>query len=449
MNTSTRPNIVFVFADDWGWGDLSCYGHPHVKTPNLDRLAKEGILFSQFYVCSGVCSPSRAAVMTSRFPARWGIHGHFAQHDQNAARGMPNFLDPKATTITGLLQQSGYAVGHFGKWHLGSGEGAPSPYDYGIDECKINVGNGPLLDFVDIVAGQKRSRSSECIIDETISFIEKHQEKPFYVQAWLNDTHAILDPTEEQMAPYEHFTANGLEDKHKGALRIYYSVVTNADYHIGRLMDRLDQLGLADNTIFIFSADNGPEDIHIRNATHSGVGSSGPFRGRKRSLYEGGVRTPFIIRWPNSTPAGKIDNNTPLCAVDLLPTFCNLADVDLPDTLQIDGEDMTAAITGNPSSRTKPLMWEWRFNIHGHCLHKSPLLSIREGDWKLLLNPDRSRVELYNVPDDPMELTNRAEAHPNLVNPMAEQVIEWQSTLPEGPIDPNAGSNAYPWPGTF
>ena len=112
--------------------------------------------------------------MTSRFPAHWGIHGHFAQDDLNAARGMPNYLDPNATTVTGLLQQSGYAVGHFGKWHLGSGEGAPSPYDYGIDETKINVGNGPLLDFVDIVAGQKRSRSSECIIDETISFIEKH-----------------------------------------------------------------------------------------------------------------------------------------------------------------------------------------------------------------------------------------------------------------------------------
>ena len=444
----SRPNIVFVFADDWGWGDLSCYGHPHAKTPNLDRLAAQGTLFSQFYVCSGVCSPSRAAVMTGRFPAHWGIHGHFAQNEQNAARGMPNFLDPDAVTVTGLLQQSGYAVGHFGKWHLGSGAGAPAPYDYGIDESKINVGNGPLLDFTDLQTGEGRSRSTEVIIDETIGFIERNKNEPFFVQAWLNDTHAILDPTEEQMEPYKQFTTNGLEDKHKGALRIYYSVVTNADRHIGRLMDKLDELNLSDNTIVIFSADNGPEDIHIRNATHSGVGSSGPFRGRKRSLYEGGVRTPFIIRWPNGVSAGRINNDTPLCAVDFLPTFCNLAGVDI-DGLALDGEDMTDALRGRSIERKKPLLWEWRFNIAGHCLHKSPMLSIREGDWKLLLNPDRSRVELFNIPRDPMELNNRAEYMPERVAQMADRVLAWQDTLPEGPIDNNAGSNAYPWPGTF
>ena len=444
----SRPNIVFIFADDWGWGDLSCYGHPHVKTPNLDRLAAQGTLFSQFYVCSGVCSPSRAAMMTGRFPAHWGIHGHLASHSQNAARGMPNYLAPDSVTITRLLQQSGYAVGHFGKWHLGSGEGAPEPFAYGIDACKINVGNGPMLDFTDVQAGKGRSRSTEVIIDETIGFIQQNKNEPFYVQAWLNDTHAILDPTEEQMEPYRQFTANGLEDKHKGALRIYYSVVTSADYHIGRLMDKLDGVGLADNTIVIFSADNGPEDIHIRNATHSGVGSSGPFRGRKRSLYEGGVRTPFIIRWPNGASAGCINNDTVLCAVDLLPTFCKLAGADI-DGLELDGEDMSGALRGQTKHREKPLMWEWRFNIHGHCLHKSPMLSIRDGDWKLLLNPDYSRIELYNIPKDPMELNNSAAVRPEHVARMSDRVLAWQHALPEGPVDPNAGSNAYPWPGTF
>ena len=174
-----RPNIVFIFADDWGWGDLSCYGHPHVKTPNLDRLAAQGTLFSQFYVCSGVCSPSRAAVMTGRFPAHWGIHGHLASHAQNTARGMPNYLDPDSVTITHLLQQSGYAVGHFGKWHLGRGEGAPEPFAYGIDACKINVGNGPMLDFTDVQAGKGRSHSTEVIIDETIGFNPTKSKRAF------------------------------------------------------------------------------------------------------------------------------------------------------------------------------------------------------------------------------------------------------------------------------
>ena len=250
------------------------------------------------------------------------------------------------------------------------------------------------------------------------------------------------------MESYRQFTANGLEDKHKGALRIYYSVVTSADYHIGRLMDKLDGLGLTDNTIVIFSADNGPEDIYIRNATHSGVGSSGPFRGRKRSLYEGGVRTPFIIRWPNGVSAGRINNDTALCAVDLLPTFCKLAGVDI-DGLELDGEDMTYALRGQTAHRNKPLMWEWRFNIHGHWLHKSPMLSIRDGDWKLLLNPDHSRIELYNIPKDPMELNNCTDVLPEHVARMADRVLAWQHILPEGPVDPNAGSNAYPWPGTF
>ena len=135
------PNIVFVFADDWGWGDLGCYGHRQLRTPNLDKLAREGTLFTQFYVCSGVCSPSRTAIMTGHFPARHRVHGHFSRHDRNVKRGMPDWLDPDVTTITDLLRRAGYAIGHFGKWHLGSGEGAPLPADYGIDESRILVGN--------------------------------------------------------------------------------------------------------------------------------------------------------------------------------------------------------------------------------------------------------------------------------------------------------------------
>ena len=441
-----RPNIVFVFADDWGWGDLGCYGHPQIKTPHLDRLGAQGTLFTQFYVCSGVCSPSRAAVMTGQFPGRLGIHGHFSAHEQNAARGMPNFLDPSVTTVTRLLQENGYRVGHFGKWHLGHGDGAPEPFAYGIDTCRINVGNGPPLGFTDVQTNG-RCRSSEVIVDETIGFIEEHREQPFFVQAWLNDTHAILDPSEEQMEPYKRLTADGLEEKHKGATRIYYSVVTNADRHIGRLVDRIDALGLGENTIVIFSADNGPEDIVIRNASHSGVGSPGPFRGRKRSLYEGGIRTPFIVRWPGGgTPAGRVDNETPLCAVDLLPTFCSLAGVDLPDGLLLDGENMSEALCGASGMRTTPLMWEWRFRIAGHPINMSPMLAIREGDWKLLFNPDRSRTELYHISSDPMELNNKADAHSDLVQGLTEKALKWQGALPKGPLDDTAGSNAYPWP---
>jgi N-acetylgalactosamine-6-sulfatase len=453
MARAERPNFVFAFADDWGWGDLGCYGHPHVQTPHLDALASQGVLFSQFYVCSGVCSPSRAAVMTGQFPARFGIHGHFADHDRNARRGMPNWLDPEAITYARLLQDTGYVVGHYGKWHLGHGEGAPEPFAYGIDECRVNVGNGPQLGFPAAYRSPSdagsRTKSSQVIVDEAIGFVERHRDEPFLVNVWLNDTHATLDPDEKQLEPYLSFMPVGLAGKHAGANAIYYAVVTEADRQIGRLLDRLDALGLGENTVVIFSADNGPEDISIRNASHSGVGSPGPFRGRKRSLYEGGVRVPFILRWPaGGAPGGAVDNDTPLCSVDLLPTFCALAGVELPEGMPLDGEDMAEAFHGHPRQRTTPLMWEWRFRVAGHCINKSPMLAIRRGQWKLLINPDHDRVELYDVPADPMELDNQAEDHPDVVEALSKEVLTWQATLPDGPVDPNAGSNAYPWPGT-
>ena len=461
MQTS-RPNIVFIFADDWGWGDLGCYGHPHIQTPNLDRLASEGTLFTQFYVCSGVCSPSRAAVMTGTFPARQGIHGHFYTHESNASFGMPDWLDPAVPTYTRLLKQAGYVTGHFGKWHLGNGEGAPAPTAYGIDECRVNAGNGPQLDFpvvcedrppfmrgseTDRLADGPRTRSSMAIVDETVAFLDRHHDSPFMVNVWLNDTHATLDPSVEQLEPYQHLMPAGVAHKHVGANAIYAAVATEADRQVGRLLAHIDALGLTENTIVIFSADNGPEDICIANVSHSGVGSPGPFRGRKRSLYEGGIRVPFILRWPGGgVRAGGVDDTTPLCAVDLLPTFCSLGDATLPPDIQLDGEDMADVFRGQQRARTTSLMWEWRFPVHGHCLNKSPMLGIRKGPWMLLLNPDRSRVELFDVPADPMQLTNLAKEHPNIVEEMAGEVVAWQATLPAGPIWPEAGSNAYPWP---
>jgi arylsulfatase A-like enzyme len=291
------------------------------------------------------------------------------------------------------------------------------------------------------------------IVDHTIDFLERHQDEPFLVNVWLNDTHATLDPDEKQLEPYRHLMPVGLEGKHAGANAIYYAVVTEADRQIGRLLHRLDELGLEENTIVIFSADNGPEDIGIRNASHSGVGSPGPFRGRKRSLYEGGIRVPFLMSWPRArgpvqgAPSGVVDDDTPLCAVDLLPTFCALAGIDVPEDVALDGEDMTDVFCGAKRARSTPLLWEWRFHVYGHCINRSPMLAIRQGDWKLLLNPSRDRVELYDIPNDPMELNNRAGDHPALVAQMSERVLAWQTTLPEGPLDPTAGSNAYPWPG--
>jgi len=443
-----NPNFVFIFCDDLGWADLPAYGHRSVKAhggwivrgelkmPNIDRMAQEGTLFTQFYVNSAVCSPSRTGIMTGQFPGRLGIHDYLGNTELNQERGMPDYVDPSVTTVTGLLKDAGYATAHFGKWHLGSGKDAPAPEKYGIDLYNTCL-QGP----------GKRVGSTEMIADETITFIESHRETPFYINAWLYDPHSPLHPTEEQMKPYDNLSP-GWGD-HKGALQVWYAVLTNIDLHVGRILDKLDKLGLSENTVVIFSSDNGPESGLIPFISHYGGASStntGPFRGIKRSLYEGGIREPFIVRWPGGTPAGRVDASSVISGVDFLPTICSLAGVELPENNTLDGEDMSVALKGEPTQKTKPQMWENRFPVYGHVIHKSPILAIREGKWKLLMNPDRSRIELYDIPNDPTELNNCADRYPEVVKNLSERLLKWQATLPKGPINKDAGSNAYPWP---
>ena len=441
-----RPNVVFIFADDMGWGDLPCYGHRSLVAhggwtvretlhmPNLDRMAAEGTRFTQFYVNSAVCSPSRTGIMCGRFPGELGIHDYISTPELNRERGMPDAVDPANPTLTRLLNDAGYAVGHFGKWHLGSGQDAPAPESYGIDSYASCL-DGP----------SRRPGSTEMIADETISFIREHRDRPFYINAWLYDPHAPLRPTEEHLAPYRDIGPGW--DDNTNAMQVWYAVLTNMDRHIGRIMDTLDDLGLSGRTYVIFSADNGPADGLARGTSHhSGVSSTGPFRGIKRSLYEGGIRMPFIVRRHGHTPAGLVDNDTVISGVDFLPTLCREAGVSIPDVAGLDGEDMSAALGGDPVSRTRPLMWENRMPVYGPSYHKSPMLAIRDGNWKLLLNPDRGRMELYNMPDDSTELTNLADRYPAVAERLAGEVLAWRDTLPAGPVHQDAGANNYPWP---
>jgi arylsulfatase A-like enzyme len=214
---------------------------------------------------------------------------------------------------------------------------------------------------------------------------------------------------------------------------------------VGKLLDGLERLGLGGNTIVVFSSDNGPEEIFINNAGHSGAGSPGPFRGRKRSLYEGGLRLPLLVRWPGHVPAGRVDDSI-IGAVDFLPTMAKLAGALLPGDAAPDGEDRSEVFLGAGQPRSRPLFWEWRFQIAGHVNNISPILSMRDGDWKLLANPDRSRVELYNIPQDPMEVRNVAPENAAVVQRLLPRLLTWKKELPDGPMDRGAGSNAYPWP---
>lgn len=441
---SERPNFIFIFADDLGWGDLGCYGHPKLKTPFLDKMAEDGLLLTNFYVANPVCSPSRTAVMTGQYPARHRIHRHLTTiHKRQASLNMPDFLDPNATLLTKLMQTSGYKTGHFGKWHLGGTKDAPSPSAYGIDVHYTATSNDSKLSV-------PRHQSTEKMVDEAIRFIKANKDNPLYLNVWTLVPHATLDTTEVQMAPYARL-APGRPARERGfstPAQIYYGAVTDMDFHLGRLIRTIDELGLGEDTIIVFSSDNGPEDIEIRNAAHSGVGSSGPLRGRKRSLYDGGVRVPFIIRWKGHTPAARVDDTSIMSAVDLLPTFCSLAGIKLPDGYHSDGQDMSRVFSGKPVQRARPLLWDWTATQSGHSFNKSPGLALRSGKWKFLMNPDGSRKELYDFEADPqcMELDNLADRYPEVVARFSKMLLEFKAAIPQGVSIESSGLNYYPMP---
>ena len=439
-----RPNVIFILTDDQGWGDSRVAGHPYVQTPQLDRLAREGTWFRRFYVAATVCSPSRAAFMTSHFPARHRIHGHFATAESNASRSMPNWLDPDVTTLPDLLKTVGYSTAHFGKWHLGAGRDAPAPDQYGFDESKTVNSSGPSLGDEGTMP-YFRARSTRLIVDETIDFIRRHKDVPFYVNVWTLLPHASLAPTPEQLAVYADLDPSADDPAFgtwmrnylakakdlRSQMQVFCASLTDLDTQVGRLRDALDELGIADDTIIVFSSDNGPEDYRVNNAANAGVGSTGPLRARKRSMYEGGIRTFGIVRWPGRVPAGRVDETSVVSAVDLVPTIAALAGAALPEDMQAVGEDLSGVWRGEPAERKRPLHWEWLFGVQGpEDGFMPPALAIRDGDWKLFVNHDGTGAELYRIPVDPGESHDLAAEQPAIVKALTEKALAWARSLP-------------------
>ena len=424
-----KPNIVFIFADDWGWGDLGCHGHPYVKTPNIDRLAKEGTDFSRFTVASGVCSPSRTAVMTGHFPARYNIDGHFAWLPSNAKRNMPDWLDPKTPTLPKMLQSTGYATAHFGKWHLSNDmiPDSPLPKVYGYDEYgAFNC------------AGEQMPVHEDA--NHVIAFIEKSAaaKKPFFINLWMHEPH-----TPFHTVPKYEWRFRDMKSRED---QIYASVLSHADDRIGEVLAALDRLKLSDNTLVIFSSDNGPArakgtaelDLSYDTATGTGWGiaaSKGITAGRKgykAALFEGGINVPFIARWPGKIAAGKIDNTTLISAVDLLTTFCELAGATPPDGYHPDGMSQVEVLKGKPTAmRMKPLFWKMGGGKDSEFHWAN--YAVVDQQWKLLTSAYAKRVELYDIAADALETKDLAAEKPDVVKGLVAKIEAWKATLPEKP----------------
>ncbi len=418
-----RPHIIFILADDLGPGDLGCYGGQQAPTPRLDQFAKEGTRFTQYYSASPVCSPSRAGLLTGMFPARWRITNYLQTRKGNRASGQADFLDPQAPSLVRQLQAAGYATGHFGKWHLGGGrdvDDAPKLTAYGFDEYASTWESPePHPDIEGRQPKVKRWERTAYFVDRTLDFLRRHRDQPCFVQVWPDDVHTPWVPDGKA-------TRGDTPEN-------FHPVLRETDRQLGRLFDGIRELGLDEKTLIIFASDNGA------HPTFDGARSAG-LRGSKWSLYEGGLRLPFIVRWPGRVPAGRVDETTVLAAVDLLPSLCAIGGAALPKDATLDGADLSAALLGQTVARTPPLFWEYGrpagpfIYPKGH--DRSPNLAVREGSWKLLINADGSAAELYDLAADRAEAHDLSAEKPEIAKRLSEATLRWWKALPAPPVAP-------------
>jgi arylsulfatase A-like enzyme len=427
---NNKPNIVFILTDDMGFSDIGCFGGKFTPTPNIDRLAKSGRMFTQYYSPAPICSPSRAGFLTGMNPGRWNFATYLDNKKHNKNAEQADFLDPSAPSIARLFKNAGYATGHFGKWHMGGGrdvKNAPGFEQYGIDEHASTYESpdpDPLLTATNWIWSDKDSIKrwdrSKYFVDRTLSFLQKHKGTPCYVNLWPDDVHTPWVPRKET----EYTGQYPMNTQEEAAFTL---VLKEYDKQIGHLLDGLKKLGLEKNTIVIFTSDNGPLPS-FRGSRAMGL------RGSKLSLYEGGTRMPFLISWPGHITAGTVDETSVMNGMDLLPSLTKIAGIQLPANYKGDGMDRSNVLLGKPAVRGKDMFWEYgRNNIaynYPRPVDKSPNLAVRSGDWKLLMNHDGSDVQLYNIGKDKAETTNLATTQPEITAKLKVKLDAWWKSLP-------------------
>jgi arylsulfatase A len=422
-----QPNIILINADDLGYGDLSCYGQNKFSTPNIDRLAKEGVRFTQAYAGDAVCAPSRCALMT-------GYHTGHTRVRGNGHRGKKGgILEPEDTTIAEVLKKAGYSTGIFGKWGLGELENSGAPAKKGFDEffgfLDHNEAHVYYPEYMWNNSGKvklgRKFYSHDLIVSNTLDFVRRHQDGPFFIYLAPTIPHAGMDVPDDSLQPFlgkfpekPYTEGRFLYAKTDHPLAAFAGMITRLDRDVGRLEALLKELGLDSNTLIIFTSDNGAHNEGGANPEF--FNSTAGLRGIKRDLYEGGIRVPLIACWPGHIKP-KVSDQV-LAHWDLLPTFADIADTQPPST--IDGISMRSALFNKPQLNHKFLYWEF----HERGFEQA----VRMGDWKAVRHNDH-RLELYNLKTDPHEDKDVAWENPKVEAKIEAYLKTARTDSPEWP----------------
>ncbi len=379
LMAAERPNIVLVLADDLGYGDLACFGAKDVRTPHLDRFASEGLRLTSCYAGHANCSPSRTALMTGRTPTRVGVRDWIPEDS-------PVHVRRSEITIAKLLQQSGYTTCHVGKWHM-NGEfnkpTQPQPGDHGFDHWFSTQNNAYPNhrnpdNFVrnGTAVGKLEGYAAHLVADEALRWLDaRDKAKPFFLYVCFHEPHEPIASDAKYTALYPH------EDP---AYSAHHGTISQMDDAFGRVMKSLDESGVRDNTLVLFTSDNGP----AITSQHP-YGSAGPLRDKKGSLWEGGIRVPGIVRWPGKTKPGSTSDE-PVCGIDFLPTICAITGLQQPSDRTIDGTSWLPVLDGKSVERKTPLYWHFNRAFGG------PKVALRVGPWKILATLDKAPAEKGN-----------------------------------------------------
>jgi len=433
-----RPHIVVILCDDLGWGDLSCYGHPHIRTPRLDHLAKDGIRFTSFYSAAPVCSPARVGLLTGRDPNRAGVYDWIPSIEQRGASGLASrhlvHLRAEEVTLPHLLRQAGYATAMAGKWHCNAifnDPRQPQPTDAGFDHWMATqnnaapshenpenyVRNGEPL-------GRLEGYSCRLAAAEGIAWMEsharRHADQPFFLYLPFHEPHEPVASPPELVAGYE-----GVARSHEEAQ--YFANVENMDRAVGDILDALDRLGLAENTIVLFTSDNGPETLNRYRGSERSFGSPGPLRGMKLWTTEAGFRVPGIVRWPGKSPAG-VTTDEPVSSLDLLPTLAAVAKAELPPDLKLDGSNMMELLLGGTAARSRPLFW-----VYYNAINEQRV-ALRDGPWKLLARLDGGELpKVSNLTEATIDSVRKAKLTDFSLYRLTEDIHEATDLATEEP----------------